>query len=427
MGLLNESLSRVSTGASQEEHHRSVEKNPQRVLPKGADLSHLNICFVVGTLGQGGAERQLFYMLRALRQSGASARVLSLDRGGFWERPIRELGVPVSWIGQSKTKICRLLRIIGELRHHPPQVIQSQHFYTNSYAAVSACFLRAKSVGALRSNGVMDVQDCGMVGGWLNLNTPGVLAANSGAALRYAIEKGMLSKRVFLLPSVVPTAEIKPAHSQFSGPIRLLAVGRLVRAKRFDRFLEVLARLRSHLGEEVSGILVGAGPLETELKAQAAALGLDPAAIDFRGSLADIAPVYGEADVFVLTSDYEGTPNVVLEAMSAGLPVVATRVGGVQEVLHFGENGISVDPEDLDELQSALTRLIQDRALRTSLGRRARAFVEAHHAPQQLPQRLSQLYRLALSTKKESLGPEPVANRQDDTAVFLREDTASKS
>src|SRR5690349_3638327 len=82
------------------------------------DLAGLKACFVAGTLGQGGAERQLYYILKALRHAGADVRVLCLDRNEFWESQIVEMGVSVDWVGGSGSKFGRLTRILSELRKH---------------------------------------------------------------------------------------------------------------------------------------------------------------------------------------------------------------------------------------------------------------------------------------------------------------------
>src|SRR5688572_33469209 len=97
------------------------------------NLSSLKICFVAGTLEHGGAERQLFYMLQALCQTGASPRVLSMDRGEFWENRIKALQVPVDCVGDRPSRLARLVRVLKELWKDPPDVLQSQHFFTNAY------------------------------------------------------------------------------------------------------------------------------------------------------------------------------------------------------------------------------------------------------------------------------------------------------
>src|SRR5689334_2048510 len=150
-------------------------------------LSKLKICYLAGTLGQGGAERQLFYAIQALRRCGASVRVLSLDSGGFWEAPIRELGVAVTWVGQTRSRFNRVCRIVKTLRKEPADVLQSQHFFANAYASLSANFLNRKAIGALRSNGRFDVSQCGKLGGRINLHLPRVIAANSRSSIEYAV------------------------------------------------------------------------------------------------------------------------------------------------------------------------------------------------------------------------------------------------
>src|SRR5262245_10008242 len=97
------------------------------------DLSRLTISFLAGTLGQGGAERQLFYSLRTLKESGAHPQLFCLTRGEFWEEPIRDLGVPIRWIGKHQSRAVRLACLIDSLRKDRPMIIQSQHFYTNIY------------------------------------------------------------------------------------------------------------------------------------------------------------------------------------------------------------------------------------------------------------------------------------------------------
>src|SRR5881628_3033168 len=105
------------------------------------NLSNLNVCFLAGTLAQGGAERQLFYILQALCQAGGAPRLLSLSRGEFWEEAIKGLGVSITCVGHYATRWKRLVRIVKELWRDPPDVLQSQHFYTNAYVSVAARLL----------------------------------------------------------------------------------------------------------------------------------------------------------------------------------------------------------------------------------------------------------------------------------------------
>lgn len=353
------------------------------------------VCFLAGTLGQGGAEQQLFYVLGALKRLGAVPRVLCLGQNEFWTERIAALGVAVVPVGQATSKLARLFRIIAELRRDRPQMFQSQHFYTNAYVGAAARLRGLIGIGALRSNGLMEVKDCGPVGGWLNLHVPHLIAANSQTSREHAIEQGVPSNRLFLLSNVVDTVRFNSDTDRHSEPVRLISVGRLIPSKRFDRFISLVARLRGTLNREVSGIIVGDGPLKDRLRAEVVLRGLPSSAIELYGSIEDSAPVYRKADVFVMTSEYEGTPNVLLEAMASGLPVVAPKVGGVPEIIRDGQNGFLVKSDDEEGFCAALERLVNDPQLRLSLGRRGRACVEANHSLEQLPAMLNALYAVA--------------------------------
>ena len=361
------------------------------------ELSNLRVCFIAGTLGQGGAESQLYYILRALRQSGASPRLLCLTRGEFWEKRIRELGVQVTWIGRRGSRLLRLARVVAALRGQPPDVLQSQHFYTNLYAVGAARALGLREVGAIRCDVTSEVRDGGALTGYLSLRAPRVIAVNSRAAIRNAIALGAQASRLCLLPNVVDTDHFKFAARPERDTIRLLAVGRLVEQKKLDLFLDVVARLRQRCRVPVRATVVGDGPQRARLERQAADLGLSPDVVEFRGVVPDMAPVYREADILVLTSDWEGTPNVVLEAMATGLAVVARRIGGVPEIVRHGETGFLLDTGDEDAMTNALLTLVGDAQLRTEMGRRAAQHVNANYSPRQLPALLTDIYAGVLS------------------------------
>jgi glycosyltransferase involved in cell wall biosynthesis len=231
----------------------------------------------------------------------------------------------------------------------------------------------------------------------LNLRAPRSLVVNSRTAMRKALTLGVPYEHLHFLPNVVDSDQFKPAVRAEGDRVRLIAVGRLVKEKRMDRFLEIVARLRQVSDKPVSGVIVGAGPLKTQLEQQANDLGLMPDAIELKDPVQDMRPIYEQADILVLTSDFEGTPNVVLEAMASGLPVVATRVGGVPEVVRHGETGYLSDPEDNQSMTDALLTLINHRQLSAELGGRARKHIEANHSVNRLPGLLEDLYSEALS------------------------------
>lgn len=361
------------------------------------ELTGLRVCFVAGTLGQGGAERQLYYMLRALKENGAVPRVLSLTQGEHWEERIRALGVPVTWVGQTHSRLQRLRAIIREVRREPVDILQSQHFYTNIYVAAAARFLGLHEIGALRSDAINEVGANSGPLGWLSLRAPRAIAANSKQAIENAIRLGMARTRLNFLPNVVDTSKFAPEPTE-PGPLtRILTIGRIVPQKRLDRFIRTVAKVQRASTGGIKGVLVGDGPGRAKLEKIALEAGLTSKSVEFHGLKSDVADFYHNADVFLLTSDWEGTPNVVLEAMASGLPVVATSVGGVSALIRHGETGYLVDPEDEDSLVEAVRDLVEDREKRIAFGARARKFVEQHHALPALAAELRQLYDRALS------------------------------
>jgi len=373
------------------------------------NLSNLKLCFLAGTLTPGGAERQLFHILQALCQAGAAPRLLSLDRGEFWEEKIRALGVSVTWVGEQRSRLKRLFRILKEVRKDRPNVLQSQHFFMNAYVGVAARILQLNGIGAMRNDGSSEVNGSGRLGGWLGLHLPATLAANSQTAIQYAIAQGVPASRLYFLPNVVDTERFKPSASAADKPFTLIAVGRLVKQKRLDRFISVVARLHTDFGLHVRGLIVGSGrqndDLQPELENQARSLGLFPDILHFRGGVSDMRSIYDKAAVCVLTSDFEGTPNVLLEAMASGLPVVATRVGGVSEIVQHGQTGFLVEPDNMDGFVTALVELAKNRELNMEMGRRSRAYVEENHCLQRLPAYLGRLYEAAVP----AMGPAPAS------------------
>lgn len=366
------------------------------------DLSQLSVCFIAGSLGQGGAERQLYYMLRALKAEGTRLHVLCLSQGEFWEAPIRALGVPVTWVGASASKLGRLGRIVQWVRREQPDIVQSQLFYTNLYATAAARFAGAYEIGAIRNNLTSELGQGGRLLGYLSLHLPRFLAANSRLAIRNAQAAGVSAARLHFLANVVDTEYFTPPlQASQEGPFRILTVGRLVRQKRLDRFIDVLATLRQQSRCEVRGIIVGGErrdrTLRLALEKQGRESGVFPGVLEFRGEVADMRSVYQEADCLLLTSDWEGTPNVVLEAMAAGLPVIGTRVGGVPDLVEDGTSGYLVDHVDKKGLVAHLKALAEDRSVGERLGKQARQFVHVNHALHRLPQSLESLYSVVIS------------------------------
>ena len=168
----------------------------------------------------------------------------------------------------------------------------------------------------------------------------------------------------------------KPASA---GPLRLLFVGRLVNQKGLDILFRALAALGNQ--EKWTLTIAGGGPLEDTLMDAAQDPDLNDR-ITFCGWLerSQLSAVYNEADVFVLPSRAEGMPNAMLEAMAASLPIIGSRVAGIEEVVVDHETGLLVPPDDVKALTEALNTLLQDRDKAFALGRAARKRTEDYYS-----------------------------------------------
>jgi glycosyltransferase involved in cell wall biosynthesis len=176
--------------------------------------------------------------------------------------------------------------------------------------------------------------------------------------------------------------------SQFSvlgsSDLLILSVGRLVEKKGFPDLIAACARLRQ-AGQQFRCAIYGEGPLHGQLSALIERLELaDCVTLAGERGQAQLIPIFQSADIFALApfvtedGDRDGIPNVLVEAMACGLPVVSTTVAGIPELVRHGENGLMVAPRDVDALADALATLLGDQSRRERMGADARATVVAH-------------------------------------------------
>jgi glycosyltransferase involved in cell wall biosynthesis len=199
-----------------------------------------------------------------------------------------------------------------------------------------------------------------------------------------------------------PEAEPDAAFRRELGiePDEVLAtfVGRLVSIKRVDVLLRAVARARA-LGAPVRLAIVGDGELRGQLEAQAAALGCAEH-VHFLGYRRDLTAIVAGTDIAVLTSHNEGTPVALIEAAAGARPLVATRAGGVPDVVADGA-GLVAEREDDEGIARALVRLAGDRSLRLRMGEGARAHVRSRYGHEALIDRMTALYEDLLSERRD--------------------------
>lgn len=316
-----------------------------------AEPQRKRIALIAGTLGRGGAERQLHHMVTALVEAGHAVAVFSLTQGEYWEDRIQAAGAPVHYCGSSGNRFVRIIVLLRAIAAFEPDIIQSQHFYTNLHAALVARMLARPCIGGLRSTLQHSIATTGRPWGMLCFHLPDVILANSLSAIAEAVRLEPGSNRVRYIPNVIDTDHFHPIHREPQSVFTMLAVGRMTGEKRFDRAIDITRRVRERL--PVRLILVGDGPLMTELQMHAQRVGLTSDECVFAGAQDDTRTWYQQADVLLSLSEYEGSPNVVMEAMACGLPVIASAVGDVPALLN-SDWIVDVEEENLRQQATKL-------------------------------------------------------------------------
>ena len=217
-------------------------------------------------------------------------------------------------------------------------------------------------------------------------------------------QAGVAADLIRYLPNGVDTARFRPgdrraARQRLGMEVdrpRVVFVGRLDPVKALPSLLRAW---RTVVEKEPRALLdlVGDGDLQSELQTMARTLGLDRSVL-FHGRREDVLPYLQAADCFVLPSSSEGLSNTLLEAMAAGLPVVATRVSGSEDIVVSGRNGFLVSPGDQDDLSRQILAILGDPQLARRLGITARKQIMEAFSIERVAKNYQALYREARSS-----------------------------
>ena len=230
--------------------------------------------------------------------------------------------------------------------------------------------------------------------------------AVSESTRRYLLDREDLNDdQVVMIPNGIDAEMFRPASKRERLKAREMlnipteafvigGVGRLVPQKNFSLFLKVASNvLGGHPG--VTFVIAGTGPLESQLREEATSLGIAEH-IRFLGYVTDRVGLYHALDALMMTSDFEGTPMTLLEAMASGLPVVASAVDGIAEVCTHGKQALLVPPGDLGRFQDFLRCIIDGKVLRQNLGDEGRRSVLESYDIRGIARRVEGVYEEVL-------------------------------
>jgi glycosyltransferase involved in cell wall biosynthesis len=328
---------------------------------------------VIGQLTIGGAEGQLLSLVRRLDRSRFEPIVYALaDQAGTLLDSIQSSGAAVRVVG--RVGLPRARRLAALLREDDVRLVHSWLFIANTYAWV------ARSLGH-RVPLISSARNCKSQG-WIHhagnvaaFRASRAIVVNSSevgefVARRYAAPR----KRLVVVYNGVDTDRFRPREAHPRDVLTVLGAGRLVRQKDPELFVAAAARLNaSHPNTRF--VFLGDGPLKERIDALIERLGLRDV-VELPGERSDVERYFAAADLFWLTSRWEGLPNVVLEAMACAAPVIATDVGGTRELFTSGHEGFLVRPGNAEEIAHYSSALLCDERLRHRMGRQARARAE---------------------------------------------------
>ena len=354
----------------------------------------------------GGAEKLLITKAKAMAGQRTVLTVITTHRHTNCPDMVRQLSeLEVDVIAFPARKIIsiqRLIKLINYLKRERFDVI---HTHLTGATILGAIAGRACGIPVVTTlhNTDMASQDHfyqGRLESWLLKHwVAELIAVGDKTAMAHQYRVG--GRHISVISNAVSAAPVLDNKLRVSvrremtgkkpGPI-LICVGRLAQQKGYPDLLEAFSAVLQHY-DEARLVIVGRGPLESEIREKIRALGLEDN-VTMLGLRSDVPVLFAASDIYVSASHWEGLPVAMLEAMAASLPVVATRVGNVPDVLKDG-GGCLVDPENPAQLAEAIVMLLEDKKSQQQLGAAGKAVIEKRYNALAWAERLCDVYERA--------------------------------
>jgi glycosyltransferase involved in cell wall biosynthesis len=364
------------------------------------------------SLGLGGADRQILYLAKALLASDYDVRLVTMVPPEEMGRQALAEGLPITSLNMQRGRADAqsFRRFVSLLRDWQPHVLTSFMYHANILGRVAGRMAGVPLiVSSIRSerNGSTFRDWLMRLSNWMD----DCCTINSRQVADSLAQRRLIHRRKSrVIPNGVDLAALTPAaddrlrvrNELAVAPAEFLwlAIGRLLDQKDYPTLLQAFQPLAQSPARLA---IAGRGPQQEELQRQARDLGIAQR-VTFLGVRHDIPALLGAADAFVLSSAWEGMPNVVMEALASATPVVATQVGGVQELVEPGESGLLVKPGDPNALSAAMRRLMTlSVEERRSMGVRGRNHVASHYGLPAMAGRWMSLYEELLMQKHVSV------------------------
>jgi len=332
----------------------------------------LRVLHVVRTFDLSGRSRMIHDLCAGLAPRCASAVVCLTGAPGFQPENLEIITLDLPPDGFSFHGMMQLTRLVGERRI---DVIHSHGRGATPYAAGARLIhRRARLVHTVHR------ADGDLLSGRSVVREPAlkamdrIVAVSRAAADAFAVMNNADEAAIEIIPNGIDLDRFASARTAERTGCRLCSVANLSADKDPETLLKALAIVRQQRPAATLRI-VGDGPRRGEIHAAVTDLGLTEA-VELTGFRSDIPEILAEADVFMHAAHTEGLGIAVLEAMAAGVPVVATATGGLMEIVRDGETGLVVEPGDPEAMAAGVLRLLDNNGLRTSCVKQAAELVQ---------------------------------------------------
>jgi glycosyltransferase involved in cell wall biosynthesis len=361
---------------------------------------HIPVAVFMTRFQPGGTERQMIELVRRLDSARFAVHVACFHRDGAWlprvvERAASVVEFPIDGFARPQT-VGQLFSFARWCRRERIAVVQTCDLYANTFGLLGAALGGVPVRIGSRRELNPDKTPWQIRAQRAAYRFATKVVANSPAAERVLRQEGLAAGSIAMIPNGVDLAAYtdRTAAQQIR---RIVTVANLRPEKEHETLIASAAALvGSH--PDLRFHIVGDGPRKRELQDLVIARGLGRH-VEFLGHRDDVPSLLASADAFVLPSRSEAFPNSVIEAMAAGLPVVASAVGGLLDLIDGGRTGILVPPSDSDALTSALRFLVENPARAASMGRAARTEIQQRYSFDRMVSAFERLYVSSLERR----------------------------
>ncbi len=353
----------------------------------------IKVVHVIPTLRFGGAERLLADIAKYHDRSRFAMVVITVVALGPFEHVIRDAGVKVIHMPNMGDFGFRLtIKLWRAFRKARPDIVHTHLFGADVWGKIAAFFARVPVIVSTEHNTWFDESSFKhFLKRWVAKISDRIIVISRAVAEYATTVEKVNPKKIVVIPNRIELsrfAQISRLSLVDAPHVKLLSVGRLEEQKGFDVLLSALSAIRD-LPWTLT--IVGNGSLLSILEDRIRLLGLVNK-VQLYGTTDEMPELYAQHDVFVLASRWEGLGLVIMEAMSTGMPVIATRVGGIPELIEHGRTGYLVSSEDSEALAQMVQFVIERRSDAQVVGQNARTHAHEHFAIEDMVRAYEQLY-----------------------------------